>query len=118
LIRSPFRINIHGGGAYGDKKSALRRLARQIEKLPDHVRTRLTFENDDRVYTPSDLLPLFLIAPGACRELARVLLKHGCSGCRRDPGWQIQGAVTKLFGTRGGFFMAHQTPSCAGLNED
>jgi len=51
-------INIHAGGAYGDKKSALRRLAGQIENLPDPVRKRLALENDDRVYTPSDLLPL------------------------------------------------------------
>ena len=27
-------------------------------KLPDPVRTRLTLENDDRVYTPEDLLPI------------------------------------------------------------
>jgi UV DNA damage endonuclease len=51
-------INIHGGGAYGDKTGSLRRLALQIRKLPAEVRTRLTLENDDRVYTPSDLLPV------------------------------------------------------------
>jgi len=51
-------INIHAGGAYGDKKSALQRLSGQIENLPAPVRKRLTLENDDRVYTPSDLLPL------------------------------------------------------------
>jgi UV DNA damage endonuclease len=51
-------INIHGGGAYGNKTKALRRLVSQIKKLPDPVRTRLTLENDDRVYTPEDLLPV------------------------------------------------------------
>ena len=51
-------INIHAGGAYGQKNKTLMRLARQIEKLPDAVRTRLTLENDDRIYTPSDLLPV------------------------------------------------------------
>ncbi|MBM4149570.1 MAG: UV DNA damage repair endonuclease UvsE [Lentisphaerae bacterium] len=50
-------INIHAGGAYGDKPSALRRVARTLAKLPDRVRSRLTLENDDRVYTPSDLIP-------------------------------------------------------------
>ncbi|NCD41394.1 MAG: UV DNA damage repair endonuclease UvsE [Bacteroidia bacterium] len=54
-------INIHGGGAYGDKESALKRVAARINQLPEPVRTRLTIENDDRVYTPADLLPL-------CRE--------------------------------------------------
>ncbi|MFU8781402.1 MAG: UV DNA damage repair endonuclease UvsE [Kiritimatiellia bacterium] len=51
-------INIHGGGAYGDKQEALDRLARNLARLPDRVRTRLTLENDDVVYTPADLLPL------------------------------------------------------------
>ena len=51
-------INIHGGGAYGDKAAALGALRRTIERLPEAVRSRLTLENDDKVYTPSDLLPV------------------------------------------------------------
>jgi len=51
-------INIHGGGAYGDKVLALGRLRAQLKKLSSRIRTRLTLENDDRVYTPEDLLPL------------------------------------------------------------
>ena len=51
-------INIHGGGAYGDKTLALSRLAGRIGELPEAIRTRLTLENDDRVYTPADLLPV------------------------------------------------------------
>lgn len=51
-------INIHGGGAYGDKTAALEALRRNIERLPKPVRSRLTLENDDKVYTPSDLLPV------------------------------------------------------------
>ncbi len=51
-------INIHGGGAYGNKAAALERLVAQIRALPDAVRTRLTLENDDRVYTPADLMPV------------------------------------------------------------
>ncbi|MGA1825153.1 MAG: UV DNA damage repair endonuclease UvsE [bacterium] len=50
-------ITIHGGGAYGDKDSALARLTRTVEKLPIPIRERLALENDDRVYTPADLLP-------------------------------------------------------------
>ncbi len=50
-------INIHGGGAYGDKASALKRLAAVLKKLPAALRSRLTLENDDSTYTPSDLLP-------------------------------------------------------------
>ncbi|HUT44608.1 MAG TPA: UV DNA damage repair endonuclease UvsE, partial [Desulfobacterales bacterium] len=55
-------INNHGGGAYGDKRTSLRRLRKQIEQLPEAVRSLLTFENDDRVYTPNDLLPV-------CRDM-------------------------------------------------
>ncbi|KPJ75119.1 MAG: UV damage repair endonuclease UvdE [Deltaproteobacteria bacterium SG8_13] len=51
-------INIHAGGAYGNKDVALKRLARQIRSLPQYVRRCLTLENDDRLYTPSDLLPV------------------------------------------------------------
>ena len=51
-------INIHGGGAYGDKASALARVEAHIGHLPHNVRQRLTLENDDKVYTPDDLLPL------------------------------------------------------------
>ncbi len=51
-------INIHGGGAYGDKPAALARFARCLARLSPRVRERLTIENDDVTYTPSDLLPL------------------------------------------------------------
>lgn len=51
-------INIHGGGAYGDKKSALRLFEENVTRLSDRVRRRLTVENDDKIYTPADLLGL------------------------------------------------------------
>lgn len=51
-------INIHGGGAYGNKGTALEALRRSIAGLPERVHSRLTLENDDRIFTPSDLLPV------------------------------------------------------------
>lgn len=51
-------INLHGGGAYNDKQKALQRLTTQLRRLPAPVRSRLTLENDDRVYTPRNLLPV------------------------------------------------------------
>lgn len=51
-------IMIHGGGAYGDKESTLQRLSETIAGLPASIRSRLALENDDRVYTPQDLLPV------------------------------------------------------------
>ena len=50
--------NIHGGGAYGNKQEALDRFARSLSRLSARARSRLTLENDDTTYTPSDLLPL------------------------------------------------------------
>lgn len=51
-------VNIHGGGAYGNKSDALAEFARNLSRLSDRARSRLTVENDDTTYTPADLLPL------------------------------------------------------------
>lgn len=51
-------INIHAGGGYGDKDAALKRLKEMVAQLPESLAARLTLENDDRVYTPQDLLPV------------------------------------------------------------
>lgn len=51
-------INIHGGGAYGDKSKALADFARNLNRLSLRVRSRLTVENDDKIFTPADLLPI------------------------------------------------------------
>ncbi|MBK9096505.1 MAG: hypothetical protein IPM84_27855 [Anaerolineae bacterium] len=51
-------INLHGGGAYGDKTAALGALRWNIDRLPTPVAITPTLENDDKVYTPSDLLPV------------------------------------------------------------
>lgn len=51
-------VNIHGGGAYGDKAAALERFRRNVERLSERARQRLTVENDDRIFTPADLLPV------------------------------------------------------------
>lgn len=51
-------INIHGGGAYGDKATALATFERHVDRLSEAARSRLTVENDDKVFTPADLLPL------------------------------------------------------------
>jgi UV DNA damage endonuclease len=49
LSRSPDAlINIHAGGAHGDRVSAAERFCKNFELLPDSVKTRLTVENDDK----------------------------------------------------------------------
>lgn len=51
-------INIHGGGAFGNKRQALDEFARNFQRLSTRAKRRLTIENDDKVFTPADLLPL------------------------------------------------------------
>ncbi len=51
-------INIHAGGIYGDKLSALKRLCEVFPDLSASVTCRLTLENDDISYTVRDLLPV------------------------------------------------------------
>ena len=49
LTRTPYnKINIHLGGAYGDKESAMERFCKNFELVPESVRSRLTVENDDK----------------------------------------------------------------------
>ena len=51
------KINIHVGGAYGDKKSALERFCKNYLTTSPGVQSRLTIENDDKasMYSVVDL---------------------------------------------------------------
>ena len=51
------KINIHVGGAYGDKDSALERFCKNFRKLQPSAQARLTVENDDKasMYSVRDL---------------------------------------------------------------
>lgn len=54
------KINIHVGGAYGNKDETLKRFADNYLALPDNIRKRLTIENDDKpgLFSVLDLMPL------------------------------------------------------------
>lgn len=87
-------INIHAGGAYGDKAAALKRLAAVVRDLPEGVSSRLTLENDDVTYTMRDLLP-------ACGELGLPLVydvhHHRCNpdGLGEAEATDLAGATWK-----------------------
>ena len=58
LPRTPYsKINIHIGGVYGDKVSAMDRFCKNFRRLPESVKSRLTVENDDKatMYSVKDL---------------------------------------------------------------
>ena len=51
------KINIHLGGAYGDKEASMKRFVKNFPRLPESVSSRLTLENDDKasMYSVKDL---------------------------------------------------------------
>jgi UV DNA damage endonuclease len=51
-------VCLHGGGAVDGKPAALDRLTRALGRLSARARAPLALENDDRVFSPADLLPL------------------------------------------------------------
>ncbi|HEX2606952.1 MAG TPA: UV DNA damage repair endonuclease UvsE [Flavisolibacter sp.] len=54
------KINIHVGGAYGDKQETLVKFAKNFPLLSGNLQSRLTVENDDKagLYTVAELRPL------------------------------------------------------------
>ena len=74
-------VNVHGGGGFGDKRKALDDFARALDRLSHRARVRLTVENDDRTFTPADLLPV-------CRTAGVPLVydvhHHRCNGDGRS----------------------------------
>jgi UV DNA damage endonuclease len=54
------KINIHIGGAYGDKEETIKRFAQHFRLLSPNLQKRLTVENDDKqgLYTVAELKPL------------------------------------------------------------
>jgi UV DNA damage endonuclease len=52
------QMTVHGGGAAGGKDAAAERLLRGIDRLSERARGLLVLENDDRVWTVEDLLPV------------------------------------------------------------
>ena len=75
------QLTIHGGGAQGGKPESLERLARNLRRLSPRARKRIVLENDDRLYTVEDLLPI-------CERLEIPLVydvhHHRCNPDRLD----------------------------------
>ena len=58
-LDSTAKLQIHAGGAYGDKGSALARWVDTFHTLlPEEVKVRLVVENDDRLYSLRECLSL------------------------------------------------------------
>lgn len=49
-------MNIHIGGAYGDKVETIVRFHENLKKLPPHIKRAMTLENDDKTYNAEETL--------------------------------------------------------------
>lgn len=49
-------INIHIGGAYGDKHTSLERFHKNVKELPNKIKMHMTLENDDKTYNIEETL--------------------------------------------------------------
>lgn len=102
-------VNIHGGGAFGDKAGALADFARNLDRLSPRARSRITVENDDRTYTPADLLPI-------CRSTGVPLVydvhHHRC----RPDGLSVEQATEAALATWNREPLLHISSPIAGWN--
>jgi UV DNA damage endonuclease len=57
-LDSSAKIQVHVGGAYGDKSAGMLRFVEAFKDLDDRIKKRLVIENDDRNYGLSDCLKI------------------------------------------------------------
>lgn len=50
------KVVLHGGCRCGDMDKAVDRLSREVDNLPQRIRSRLVLENDERIFTPEHIL--------------------------------------------------------------
>ncbi|WP_349408301.1 UV DNA damage repair endonuclease UvsE [Pseudalkalibacillus sp. SCS-8] len=55
-VHKQANMNIHVGGVYGDKSTAIERFHENIEKLDRTIKHQITLENDDKTYTSRETL--------------------------------------------------------------
>jgi UV DNA damage endonuclease len=57
-LDSSHKLQIHIGGAYGDKEGSKKKFIEKHKSLPEKITQRLVIENDDRIYSVKDCLDI------------------------------------------------------------
>jgi UV DNA damage endonuclease len=57
-LNSTAKVQIHVGGVYGEKSTAIKRFIRNYLKMPSNIQNRLAIENDDRLFDLQDCLAI------------------------------------------------------------
>jgi UV DNA damage endonuclease len=86
------KIQIHVGGAYGDKNRSVKRFIDNYALLEDGLKKRLVIENDDKIYSLRDC---FLISEKTDIPLVFDFLHHLCL----NNGEKTREALKMVFGT-------------------
>lgn len=92
LFDYKYKLVMHVGGMYGDRRASIRRFEENFEKLPERIRKRIILENDDRSFTATDVL-------GICkrRNIPMVIdiHHHGCA----NNGEKLEDLLCDVFDT-------------------
>jgi UV DNA damage endonuclease len=90
-----YKLVLHAGGMYGNKEEAIKRFKTNYLKLPDRIGKRIILENDDKIYTVTDVL-------GICEELNIPMVldvhHHNCA----NNGEDIEELLPRIFNTWNG----------------
>lgn len=87
-----YKLILHIGGLYKNKKESIDRFKENFLKLPDRIRKRIILENDDKLYSAADVLQI-------CNDLnVPMVIDIHHHNCRND-GEKLEDLLPSIFNT-------------------
>jgi len=87
-----YKLVLHIGGLYKNKKESIDRFKENFLKLPDRIRKRIILENDDKLYSAADVLQI-------CNDLnVPMVIDIHHHNCRSD-GEKLEDLLPLIFNT-------------------